>query len=118
MTLEVLFAEQGQAACFLQMVLCGFTGAALLSLGGLWAKRRCLQCLWDVLLVAVMTLAVAVVLLQGGEGLRLYALLGLLLGAALYEAGIHPLLRRVAGLLKKSCVTSRRKAGIVQRHEE
>lgn len=104
MTLEVLFAQQGQAESFLWMVLCGLAGALLLSLGGLWKKSKWLRTVWDVLLVALMTLAVALVLLRGGEGLRLYALLGLALGVVLYEAGLYPLMHQVTGMLRKRFV--------------
>ena len=60
MTLEVLFAQASQGRTFLLMVLCG----AAMALGQ--------------------------IILRSGEGLRLYGLLGLCIGASLYAAGVAP----------------------------
>lgn len=40
MTLEVLFAQQGQAETFLRMVLLGAAFALALTLGGAWRHRH------------------------------------------------------------------------------
>ena len=83
MTLEVLFAQQGQAETFLRMVLLGAAFALALTLGGAWRHRHGLSDAADVLCALMLTLAALIVLIHSGEGLRLYALLGLLLGAVL-----------------------------------
>lgn len=114
MTLEVLFAQQGQAETFLRMVLCGAGVAVLLSLGRLCRKKHLALLLWDVLLSGVLTLLVAGILLDSGAGLRLYALLGLLLGALLYETGLRQLLL----LLRKIAKKRRRSAGMPEGYAE
>ena len=85
MTLEVLFAQQGQAETFLRMVLLGAAFALALTLGGAWRHRHGLSDAADVLCALMLTLAALLVLIHSGEGLRLYALLGLLLGAVLWD---------------------------------
>ena len=62
---------------------------------------------------AVIGLAL-IVLIHSGEGLRLYALLGLLLGAVLWETGIRRILRWIGKRLKKSFPTGRN----MQNHSE
>lgn len=114
MTLEVLFAQQGQAETFLRMVLCGAGLALLLSLERLCRKKRIVLLLWDVLLAGMLTLLAAVILLHSGAGLRLYALLGLLLGALLYETGLRQLLL----LLRKIAKKRRPPAGMAAINEE
>ena len=76
MTLEVLFAQQGQAETFLRMVLLGAAFALALTLGGAWRHRHGLSDAADVLCALMLTLAALLVLIHSGEGLRLYALLG------------------------------------------
>ena len=49
MTLEVLFAQQGQAETFLRMVLLGAAFALALTLGGAWRHRHGLSDAADVL---------------------------------------------------------------------
>ena len=107
MTLEVLFAQQGQAETFLRMVLLGAAFALALTLGGAWRRKRGLSAMADVLCALMLTLAALVVLIQSGEGLRLYALLGLLLGAALWETGVRRILRWMIRRLKKSFSSGR-----------
>lgn len=110
MTLEVLFAQQGQAETFLRMVLLGAAFALALTLGGAWRHRHGLSDAADVML----TLAALLVLIHSGEGLRLYALLGLLLGAVLWETGIRRIFRWIGKRLKKSFPSGRN----MQNHSE
>ena len=93
MTLEVLFAQAAQGRTFLLMVLCGAALGLGVQLAGLFHRRW----LWlgmaaDVLCALGLALALCQVLLASGEGLRLYALLGLCIGGAAYAAGIAPAL--------------------------
>ena len=100
--LEVLFARAGQGRCFLLLTAGGLLlGAAATLAGRLYRRGR----LWGMaadgmtaLLGAAMLLAA---LFLSGEGLRLYALLGLLLGAALWRSGVQPLLDALTGGLQK-----------------
>ena len=107
MTLEVLFAQQGQAETFLRMVLLGAAFA-------LWRHRHGLSDAADVLCALMLTLAALLVLIHSGEGLRLYALLGLLLGAVLWETGIRRIFRWIGKRLKKSFPSGRN----MQNHSE
>ena len=111
MTLEVLFAQQGQAETFLRMVLLGAAFALALTLGGVWRHRHGLSDAADVLCALILAL---LVLIHSGEGLRLYALLGLLLGAVLWETGIRRTLRWIGKRLKKSFPSGRN----MQNHSE
>lgn len=101
MTLEVLFAQQGQAETFLRMVLLGAAFALALTLGGAWRHRHGLSDAADVLCALMLTFLALLVLIHSGEGLRLYALLGLLLGAVLWETGIRRIFRWIGKRLKK-----------------
>ena len=62
----------------------------------------------------MLTLAALLVLIHSGEGLRLYALLGLLLGAVLWETGIRCIFRWIGKRLKKSFPSGRN----MQNHSE
>ena len=91
MTLEVLFAQAGQVRTFLLMVLCGAAMALLVHLSGfLHRVNRWLGMGTDLLCAAGMALALGWIILRSGEGLRLYGLLGLCIGGALYAAGGAP----------------------------
>lgn len=89
MTLEVLFAQANQGRTFLLMLLCGAAMALLVHLAGYLHR---VSALWggaaDLLLASGLALALGGVLRQSGEGLRLYGLLGLLIGSALYASGL------------------------------
>ena len=113
MTLEVLFAQQGQAETFLRMVLLGAAFALALTLGGAWRHWHGLSDAADVLCALMLTLAALLVLIHSGEGLR-YALLGLLLGAVLWETGIRRIFRWIGKRLKKSFPSGRN----MQNHSE
>ncbi len=102
MMLEVLFAQASQGRTFLQMVLCG----AALALGVLLSGRlhrlhRGLGMAGDVFCAAGLAAAAGGILLESGEGLRLYGLLGLCIGGALGIAGLSPLLRWMEGLIPR-----------------
>jgi len=91
MTLEVLFAAAGQRRTFLLMGLLGVALALLVHLGGsLHRVSRPLGMVADLLTAAGFVLAAAWIILGSGEGLRLYGLLGLCIGAALYLGGMAP----------------------------
>lgn len=91
MTLEVLFAQAAQGRTFLLLTLCGAALALGVHLAGFLHRRsRPLGMAADLLLAAGATLTVGQILLASGAGLRLYGLLGLCIGAALYAGGIAP----------------------------
>ena len=93
MILENLFAQAAQGRTFLLMCVCGLILGAMLHLSRAlrqwkpWLGNAC-----DVLTAALLGLMALAVLLESGSGLRGYALLGLLLGAALYQAGLSRLM--------------------------
>lgn len=88
MTLEVLFAQAAQKRTFLLMLLCGAAAALLIHLSGsLHRMNRLLGMAADLLCAVGLALALGWVLLGSGEGLRLYGVMGLCIGGALYAAG-------------------------------
>ena len=100
MTLEVLFAKAGQVRTFLAMVLLGAGMALLIYLSGLLHRRsHHAGMAMDLLSAVLLTLLMGQILLHSGDGLRLYALLGLLIGGTLCAAGVIPLLQLFARLL-------------------
>ena len=100
MTLEVLFAQSGQGRTFLLMVLTGAALALGVQLAGfLHRASRLLGMAADLICAAGLALALAQILLRSGEGLRLYGLLGLCIGGALYAAGPGP----VVGWVIRRC---------------
>lgn len=106
MTLEVLFAKAAQGRTFLLMVLLGALLGLGIQLAGLLHRRGSLPGMAaDILCAVGLALALCQVLLQSGEGLRLYGLLGLCIGGALYAAGIAPaagwIIRRIRRLTTK-----------------
>jgi len=91
MTLEVLFAQAAQGRTFLLMVLCGAALALGVQLAGCVHRwKPWLGMAADLLCAVGLALALGQIILRSGEGLRLYGLLGLCIGAALYAAGIAP----------------------------
>ena len=88
--------------------------ALALTLGGAWRHRHGLSDAADVLCALMLTFLALLVLIHSGEGLRLYALLGLLLGAVLWETGIRRILRWIGKRLKKSFPSGRN----MQNHSE
>ena len=69
---------------------------------------------FSVLCALMLTFLALLVLIHSGEGLRLYALLGLLLGAVLWETGIRRIFRWIGKRLKKSFPAGRN----MQNHSE
>ena len=91
MTIEVLFAAATQRRTFLLMGLLGAALALLIHLGSsLHRVSRPMGMTCDLLIAALFALAVSRIILHSGEGLRLYGLLGLCIGGALYLGGIAP----------------------------
>lgn len=107
--LETLFAREAQVAAFLQMCACGaVAGAWMHASVGVYRKSRWLGAVWDALGAAALCAACLQVLLCSGDGVRLYGVLALGLGAGLYWLGVKPILH--AGW--KFCRSvGRRKAG-------
>lgn len=102
MTLEVLFAQAGQGRTFLLMTLCGAVLALGVQLSGLvFSRHRRAGMAADLLCVLGLTAALGQILLHSGGGLRLYGLLGLCIGAVLYQAGIAPGVRWLAARLRR-----------------
>ena len=90
MILENLFAQAAQGRTFLMMCVCGLLTGAMLHLSrALRRQRPWLGNVIDLLTALLSGGSALIVLLRGGEGLRGYALLGLLIGAALYQAGLR-----------------------------
>jgi len=71
----------------LAMVLCGLALGLMLHLGSLW-RRPVLRCLWQVLTALMVGSMALFAFAKGAGGLRAYGLLGLVVGAALYAAGL------------------------------
>ena len=91
MTLEVLFSQAAQGRTFLLLTLCGAALALCVQAAGfLHRVSRWLGLGADLLCALGLAAALGEILLNSGEGLRLYGLLGLCIGAALYAAGIAP----------------------------
>ena len=110
MTLEVLFTAAGQRRTFLLMGLLGAALALLVHLGGsLHRVSRPLGMVADLLTAAGFVLAAAWIIIGSGEGLRLYGLLGLCIGGALYLGGLAPAVEWAGSWLsKKSCSAKER----------
>lgn len=106
MTLEVLFAREAQGEAFLLLMCVGVLLAGMVHLAGaLHRHASWLGMAADVLCGAAMAAALLGIALRTGAELRLYALLGLLIGAALYASGVKPLVqcfaRTIENLRKK-----------------
>ena len=91
MTIELLFAKASQGRTFLLMVLLGAALSLVVQLVGfLHQQKPWLGLAADLLCALVLALGMVQILLTSGEGLRLYGLLGLFIGGAVYAAGIAP----------------------------
>ena len=100
MILENLFAQAAQGRTFLQMCVCGLLLGAMLHLSRtLRGVRPWLGNLVDAAVAVLLGGSALWVLLGSGEGLRGYALLGLLIGAALYQAGVGRAVSRIWKML-------------------
>lgn len=93
MILENLFAQAAQGRTFFMMCVGGLALGAILHLSrALRGWRPWLGTAVDALAALLLGGMALGVMLSSGGGLRGYALLGLLLGAALYEAGLRRVL--------------------------
>ena len=110
--LEVLFAHQSQEQAFLAFVVCGVALGLMLHLGASLRRRSLLlSSIWDVLCALSCAVMVLLVLFRFRTGLRAYAVLGLLLGAVLYLAGLAHILQGMGRLFQKYKNSHRPKAG-------
>ena len=99
--LEVLFVHAGQGQTFLRMALCGLIfGAALQARRALRRRLYAPHILWDLIPTAILAGCIFAVMLESGEGLRLYGLLGLVIGLTLYAAGIWQAIEWIKNRLK------------------
>lgn len=109
--LETLFAQRSQEQAFLALMTCGLVLGLLFHMGSALRSHPVWSALWDVLTAALGTGAVFTVLLKFHQQLRAYAILGLLLGALLYLAGLYQPLQALGRLLQKYKHMLRPKAG-------
>jgi len=90
--LEMLFARAAQGRIFLLVAACGVAlGLLLTGAGALYRTSRAAGMAADLLCALLGAAAVLAAAFLSGDGLRLYALLGLLLGVLLCRAGLCPL---------------------------
>ena len=102
MTIELLFAKAFQLRTFLLMLLLGAATGLAIQLAGLLHRRsRFLGSAADLLIAFALAGALGWIILLSGEGLRLYGLLGLCIGGALYLSGLSPALAWCARSLRK-----------------
>ncbi len=107
------FETQSQAWVFLGMVYLGlglgliYDGLRLLRRPGKKIRVIGADLLFFLLAGAALTLALVV---TGQEGLRLYALLGLICGGMIYLLGLRRLLLGVAAFLKKRIIQPAKEA--------
>ena len=85
MMIEALFARDGQTQAFLWMLLCGFGLGPMMHMGSLVERLRTL---WDVMTALLLGGMVLWIIARCGAPLRAYAVLGILLGTLLYQAGV------------------------------
>ncbi|MGN0778760.1 MAG: spore cortex biosynthesis protein YabQ [Aristaeellaceae bacterium] len=96
MMLENLFAQAVQAQLFLWLMAGGLGLGALHQLSRALRRRsRMAGLAGDVLTALTLGLVLLWTLTRFGTGLRAYGLLGLVLGLALYLAGVSPLMSAV-----------------------
>lgn len=102
MILENLFAQATQGEIFLRMCLGGLMiGIALHGCEAAGRHCRWLGAAGEIITAALGAAGALGILIRGGSGLRLYALLGMVLGAALYQAGWRPLLALTGKQIRK-----------------
>lgn len=101
----MIFASAGQAYVFLTTVAvgvllaAGYEGVRLLRAG---IRKKWWGILLDLLFAAPTVAIVGATLLFANEGeVRIYALLGFVMGALLYAGGIHPFVGWIAQLAKR-----------------
>lgn len=102
MMLETLFARAGQTQAFLCLAGCGFLLGALWHLCGLLHPAHpALGAAADLGCCALLGMMLWWDLLIFGDGVRLYGLLGLMLGALMYLAGLRPVVNACLRLMRK-----------------
>lgn len=102
MMLENLFAQASQSRTFLMVCLLGMLAGALSDLSkGLGRLHPLLGWLGDALSALIIAVGVLGALLMGQSGMRLYVALGLVTGAALYHAGLRPVIAWLARRIQK-----------------
>lgn len=101
-TLELLFARAAQGETFLLLAAGGAAAGLLLQLAGLLHRlSRAAGMAADAACVLVCAGLLMLAVFRSGDGLRGYALLGLLTGILLYRAGVQPLTEWAAQGLQK-----------------
>ena len=109
--LEVLFARAEQGRFFLLLLPGGLFLGLLVTLGGRLQRRSRLLGMAVDALCALLAGALAWgAAFLSGDGLRLYALLGLVLGAALWRSGVQPLLDALVRAVRLHCPSRPEKA--------
>ena len=108
MTLEVLFSQAAQGRTFLLLALFGALLALAVHTGSLLHRlHRWLGIAADLLCAVLAAVVLGRILLASGSGLRLYGLLGLMIGAALYSAGPGPaVIHLLEGLIRRRRIPS------------
>lgn len=102
MILENLFAQAAQGRTFLLMCACGLPLGAMLHLSrALRGWKPWLGAVADAAATILLAGLVLRVMLDSDGSLRGYALLGLLLGAAIYGAGMSHAIDALGRLLRK-----------------
>ena len=112
MMLEQLFAQAAQGEVFLRMVLAGAVlGMTLQLCQALRRLKAWLGAAGEATAVLLCFLLTLHTLLECGSTLRLYALLGLVLGTVLYQAGLGRMLHSAGVFLQKKFSRSRNARG-------
>lgn len=117
--MEQLFARSGQIQAFLYLTGCGVVFGMLLHLTrGLRMRGKVLCALTDLCCSAALLGMLLAMLLAFDGGVRFYGLLGLLIGLALYSAGVRTLVdgavKQCRKLLSKRQKTFVQKEGFSQ----
>lgn len=100
--IEQLFAQQGQGKAFLVMLAGGMAVAALFHVATFVRKRwRFLAVPGDISVALALLTVLLMPFVTMDTPLRLYGLLGVALGAALYAAGMAPMAEALCRKVKK-----------------
>lgn len=100
--LETLFARAAQGQVFLLVTAGGvLLGLLLTGAGALYRLSRPFGMAADVLCALLMGAMLLGAAFLAGDGLRLYALLGLVIGILLWRTGLCPLAMGLFGALQK-----------------
>ena len=103
--MERLFAVNEQREIFLLLTACGFIWGALTDgADALRRKRPILGLTADAAGVLILLAMLLAVLMRTHEGVRLYGLLGVAVGALLYRSGLSRVLHAACAWVKKACM--------------